>query len=231
MNIQFNYYNFEKLTDKERGDFITYILDECKEQIYFYQRKLGENYEEDFRQETSLLLLCIINNKNFKFIFFKSFNDYGKNLFNNKDINIKFILYYLRENYSTYYLIHPQEKKKSILFSKKFYKEIKDYSFKCSFLSYIKKAIKNKWIQCSKNKDKHNVVHFSNEIINNVKCYDENIEFISMSTYLSDDDFEFLQLSIQKTQSEIAKEFHTTQQSISYRLKKIRKKLKEYEKL
>ena len=93
--------------------------------------------------------------------------------------------------------------------------------------------IKHKWMKSSikKNEFLKHTVELTSHLIDSVSINDNLVAFLARLSYLSEDDKKFLKLFTRKSQSEIAKEFHITQQSVSYRLNKIRKKLKSYEKV
>ncbi len=232
MNVKYNYFNFNNLSDEEKGTFILYILNECKYDINMYQYNLGEYYKEDFLQDISLLILDKIKNKCFKFYFYKSYKDYRKNILSDKNKNISFVYAYLEKGYlkENGLLIVNKEQ---IILSKDFYIKFKEYSFERKLIAYIRKIVKHKWIKYTSKKNeflKH-TVELTSYLIDSVSVNDNLVSFIAGISYLSDDDKKLLKLFSRKSQSEIAKEFHITQQSVSYRLNKIRKKLKSYEQI
>lgn len=232
MNVKYNYYNFDNLSDEEKGNFIIYILNECKYDINMYQYNLGDYYKEDFLQDISLLILNKISDKSFNFHFYTSYKDYRKNILSDKNNNVSFVYAYLEKGYLKEKRILI-ENKEQIILSKDFYKKFKEYSFERKFIAYIKKIIKHKWVKYTSKKNeflKH-TVELTSHLIDSVSINDNLVVFLAGMSYLSDDDKKLLKLFSKKSQSEIAKEFHITQQSVSYRLNKIRKKLKSYEKV
>ena len=232
MNVKYNYYNFNNLSDEEKGNFILYILSECKYDINMYQYNLGEYYKEDFLQDISLLILNKISDKSFKFYFYTSYKDYRKNILSDKNKNVSFVYAYLEKEY-----LKEKESlmvnKEQIILSKDFYKKFKEYSFERKFIAYIKMITKHKWMKSSikKNEFLKHTVELTSHLIDSMSINDNLVAFLARLSYLSEDDKKFLKLFTRKSQSEIAKEFHITQQSVSYRLNKIRKKLKSYEKV
>ncbi len=203
------------------------LYEKCNYVITIYSKNLGDFYKDDFIQDITLLILENIKNKNFRFYNFPSYDRYRNDLINNKFNNMNLINNFFKNNYKI------DTVKNEIILTKQFYKKLMKYSYQCSYIAYVKKIIKNEWIRYSKIKNQFlsNTVELTNEIINYVGVKDDKIPTINLHSYLSEDEYNLLNLYNIKTQSEISKEFHITQQSVSYRLNKIRKKLKSYEKV
>ena len=227
MNVSYCYLNFEKLNENKKDKFIRFILRKCNYEITSSTNMLGDFYKDDFIQDISLLILKNIKNKKFRFRKFPSYYQYKKDIINNKFNNMNLVNNFFKKNYKT------NTYKTEIILSKPFYKKLILYSYQCSYIAYVKKIIKNERIRYSKIKNQFlsNTVELTNEIINYVGVKDDKIPTINLHSYLSEDEYNLLNLYNIKTQSEISKEFHITQQSVSYRLNKIRKKLKSYEKV
>lgn len=225
MNVRYCYLNFEKLNENEKYNFICFILKKCDYVITIYRKNLGDFYKDDFIQDISLLILENIKNKNFRFYNFPSYYRYRNDLINNKFNNMNLINNFFKNNYKI------NTVKNEIILTKQFYKKLMKHSYQCSYIAYVKKIIKNEWIRYSKIKNQFlsNTVELTNEIINYIGVKDDKISTINLYSYLSKDEAKLIKLYNKKKQNEIAKEFHITQQSVSYRLNKIRKKLKSYE--
>lgn len=227
MNIKNFYLNFEKLNEQDKTKFLNFIISKCDYAISYYRKNLGEFYKDDFIQDIYLLILKIIKNKSFNFYKFPTYETYKDSIVNNVFGNIHLLNYYYNKKYK-----NVQNKEKIVL-SKKFYSNFKKYFYQCSFIAYIKKLIKNEWIKYLKKKNQFlsNTIVLTEKVINGISYQDNKIDIINLSSYLSKEEYRLLTLYNTMTQSEIAKELHITQQSISYRLNKIKKKLKIYEKV
>ena len=204
-----------------------YILDKCKYEISFYQRYIKDDYKDDFSQDVSYLILIILKNKNFKFYFYKNFKAYKSSILCNNFKNISFLYDFLEKKYNK----NIYKNKEKIILTKDFYLKFKDFYFECMFLSYIRKTIKNQWILYSRSKYSllSSALELTNSIINKIYTNDNFICLIAHISYLNDSEIKLLELYNRKTQVEIAKELHMSQQNISYRIKKIKKKLKNHE--
>ncbi|MCI5746062.1 MAG: hypothetical protein MR270_07275, partial [Erysipelotrichaceae bacterium] len=166
------------------------LYEKCNYVITIYSKNLGDFYKDDFIQDITLLILENIKNKNFRFYNFPSYDRYRNDLINNKFNNMNLINNFFKNNYKI------DTVKNEIILTKPFYKKLILYSYQCSYIAYVKKIIKNERIRYSKIKNQFlsNTVELTNEIINYVGVKDEKIPTINLHSYLSEDEYNLLNL-------------------------------------
>ncbi len=237
---------YQKESVSEEKNFIfECIIEELNYLLKYYQKKIKAIYQDDLKQELLVTILKVINEFNIQ-----QKIKFDQSLFNQKNFDIlnKYHFQNINTVFNNNYLKDFTDKYgiklvKKAFSNKKYYQKFIDifnlFCIRNQFISYVKKALNNSYQNFNKSIKRNrmfkmnslNIVIFENvEIIDLIIDKSEaNLDISIFDDYLSKDEKAFINLFIFEgrvlTQKEVAEIIGITQQAVSKKFNKIKRKI------